>query len=127
MAFFEKDWFMRQLRVFVEMAASLLLGKDFTPYRIQDVDHMTTADLLHQRLLTMLDEQDANGAEDLLFESVNPDDMAIYEVGLDFYNRLNEMDERELDRQDFSQEEIRDGLSDLTAEYGGGGLFDQIQ
>lgn len=127
MAFFEKDWFMRQLRVFVDMAARLLLGKEFTPYLIQDVDHMTTADLLHQRLLTMLDEQDANGAEDLLFESVNPDDMAIYEVGLDFYNRLNEMDERELDRQDFSREEIRDGLSDLTAEYGGEGLFDQIE
>ncbi|MCD8145426.1 MAG: DUF6483 family protein [Oscillospiraceae bacterium] len=127
MAFFEKDWFMWQLRVFVDMAARLLLGKEFTPYLIQDEDHMTTADLLHQRLLTMLDEQDANGAEDLLFESVNPDDMAIYEVGLDFYNRLNEMDERELDRQDFSREEIRDGLSDLTAEYGGEGLFDQIQ
>ncbi len=127
MAFFEKDWFMRQLKLSLDMAASLILGKDFSPYHITDPEHLTTADLLHQRILTLLEEEDANGAEDLLFETVDGEDMDLYEVGLDFYDRLNEMDDRALERLDFSREEIREGLTDLSAEYGCDGLFDQLR
>ena len=127
MAFFEKDWFMRQLKLCVDMAASLILGKEFSPYQLSGQDPLSPADQLHLRIVTLLKEGDVNGAEDALFDAVDPEDMEIYHVGLDFYDRLNQLNDKELDRLDFSREEIRDGLTDFAAEYGCDGLFDQLK
>lgn len=127
MAFFEKDWFVRQLKLCVDMAASLILGKEFSSYKILDPDHLTEADLLHRQLVTLLNDREANSAEDLLFESLDPEDGTVFHVGLDFYDRLNQMEDRELEQQDFSREEIREGLTDLAEEYGCSGLFDQLK
>ena len=127
MAFFEKDWFMRQLKLCVDMAASLILGKEFTPYQINDLENLTEADNLHRQLVALLDEKDIDSAEDLLFESVDPDDGEIFHVGLDFYDRLNQFTDGQLAQMDFSREEIRDGLADFSAEYGAEGLFDQLK
>jgi hypothetical protein len=127
MAFFEKDWFMRQLKLCVDMAASLILGKEFSPYQLSGQDPMSPADQLHVQVVTLLKEGDINGAEDALFEGVDPDDRSIYEVGLDFYDRLNQLTDKELSQLDFSREEIRDGLTDWSEEYGCDGLFDQLK
>jgi hypothetical protein len=127
MAFFEKDWFMRQLKLCVDMASSLILGKEFSPYQLSGQDPMTPADQLHVQVVTLLQEGDINGAEDALFEGVDPDDRGIYEVGLDFYDRLNQMTDKELSQLDFSREEIRDGLTDWSEEYGCDGLFDELK
>jgi hypothetical protein len=127
MAFFEKDWFMRQLKLCVDMASSLILGKEFSPYQLSGQDPMSPADQLHVQVVTLLKEGDINGAEDALFEGVDPDDRSIYEVGLDFYDRLNQLTDKELSQLDFSREEIRDGLTDWSEEYGCDGLFDQLK
>jgi hypothetical protein len=79
------------------------------------------------QVVTLLQEGDINGAEDALFEGVDPDDRGIYEVGLDFYDRLNQMTDKELSQLDFSREEIRDGLTDWSEEYGCDGLFDELK
>ncbi len=126
MAYFEKDWFMRQLKLCVDMAASMILGKEFSPYQLSSQDPTTPADQLHVRIVTLLNQGDTNGAEDVLFDSVDPEDMDIYHVGLDFYDRLNQMTDRELAEVDFSREEIREGLADFSAEYGCDGLFDEL-
>lgn len=127
MAFFEKDWFMRQLKLCVEMAASLILGKEFSPYQLSNQEAMTAADQLHTQVVALLNRGDINGAEDALFDRVDPEDPDIYHVGLDFYDRLNQMTDKELDQLDFSREEIREGLTDFSAEYGCDGLFDQLK
>ncbi len=127
MAFFEKDWFMRQLKLCVEMAASMILGKEFSPYQLSGQETMTAADQLHTQVVALLNRGDINGAEDALFDRVDPDDPDIYYVGLDFYDRLNQMTDKELDQLDFSREEIREGLTDFSAEYGCDGLFDQLK
>jgi hypothetical protein len=127
MAFFEKDWFMRQLKLCVDMASSLILGKEFSPYQLSGQDPMSPADQLHVQVVTLLKEGDINGAEDALFEGIDPDDRSIYEVGLDFYDRLNQLTDKELSQLDFSREEIRDGLTDWSEEYGCDGLFDQLK
>ncbi len=127
MAFFEKDWFMRQLKLCVDMAASMILGKEFSPYQLSNQEPMSPADQLHVQILTLLNQGDINGAEDALFDAVEPEDMDIYYVGLDFYDRLNQLTDRELTQLDFSREEIREGLTDLSAEYGCDGLFDQLK
>ncbi len=127
MGFFEKDWIVRQLKMSVDMAASLILGKEFSPYQITDPMNLTAADTLHQQMVTMLEDGDANGAEDLLFDTIDGEDISLYEVGLDFYNRLTCMEERDLEAAGFVREEIRDGLIDLSEEYGCAGLFEQLR
>lgn len=127
MAFFEKDWFMRQLKLCVDMAASMILGKEFSPYQLSSQDASSPADQLHVKVVTLLHQGQVNEAEDLLFETVDDSDLDIYYVGLDFYDRLNQLTDRELEELDFSREEIRDGLTDFSAEYGCDGLFDQLK
>ena len=124
MAFLDKDWFVRQLQLCVDMAASLILGKDFSPYEPIGSD---PADALHLQILSLLDENDVNSAEDLLFDTIDGEDPDLFHVGLDFYYRLNQMDDPQLSQLDFSREEIREGLTDMAEEYGCSGLFDQLR
>lgn len=75
---------------------------------------------------TMVAEGKINEAEDLLFENITAHPHAEYlKVALDFYARLAEMDEAELERHDFSHQEILDGLSEVRAICGKAGIKEE--
>ena len=114
----EKDWLMRQILTAVEMMARIIFRKTQPRYEIMDVENMTAADQLHEKLLGLLGQMRLNDAENLLFEKLDTDDQAFLLVAIDFYARVNELEDGELAVYDFSREEIESGLQDVKELFG---------
>ena len=115
---YEKDWFMMQIKMMVQVVANLFLGKDTEPYKIEDEEHLTEADALYRDLKALTVTGKINEAENLLFDSIVPGREDILEVALDFYASLNLLTDEELEAADFSREEIKSGLEDAIEACG---------
>ena len=68
--------------------------------------------------MALLSEGKINQAEDLLFEDFDPKYNRDLMVALDFYNRLNNFDDNYLRENNFSREEIEEGLRDVVKRAG---------
>lgn len=116
--FYQKDWFMKQIQSIIQLIAKIFFKRDTVKYEILDNANITQADLLHKELVGLLNELKINEAENLLFERIIPDDLNYLAVALDFYRRLNELSDEELEEADFSREEIKSGLEEISKRYG---------
>lgn len=103
---YHQDWFMRQIRQLIEALARVLLGKDIREER--------TACRQWQTLESLLRERGICPAEDALLEGFDPEDPDWLEAGLLFYSRINELTDEELAAQNFSRQEIREGLETIS-------------
>lgn len=114
---YEKDWFMREIKAAVEAIARLIFGRDQVRYEVPDEARLTETDLIHRALMALLQNGKICEAEDYLFASVSPGNRSHLLVALDFYQRLSEMRDEELEKANFSRAEILDGLRDITAKF----------
>lgn len=110
-----EDWLMRQVEAMARSIAMLVFHKEGTDY-VPSGDE--TADGLHGELMRRLEAGDLCGAEDLLFEAAEEGDMGCLEAGLDFYARLNELSDAQLEEAGFGRDEIQEGLHDLSERFG---------
>ena len=92
---FQDDYVMRTISDLVKAIARLFLGKDNVDYDLP-----------------------TNEAENLLFEEVDPADKQYLEMALAFYMYLNEFDDDFLYTNNYSREEIVDGINAISAEFG---------
>lgn len=115
---FTQDWIMRQVQMLAQMLAKILFGKETTDYIIEDEDDLNGTDLLYKALCAKLEKGDICGAEDILFEALENGGKENLEVAIDFYARLNKMSDAELEKADFSREEVEEGLKNATAMFG---------
>lgn len=113
-----EDWLTRQINMAVRAIARFVFNKDTIEYVIKDEARMTQSDMLHNQLLDLLDAQQINEAENLLFESISPERYDDLFVALDFYARVNELDNTALEVCDFSREEIENGLAEIKELFG---------
>lgn len=109
---------MRQISSLIRFIARALFNKETISYELALEDEYSGTDLLHKELLSLLDQGKINQAENLLFENLDRNNKAYIELALDFYRRLNELDDDYLNSRDFSREEIRQGLEDLMEKFG---------
>ena len=109
---------MKQVKAIADTIAALIFGKAEVAYEIQDEENHTETDMLFLRLNKMLDRGDINGAEDMLFDELNPNDTNYLLLAVDFYRRLNDKSDVELENCGFSREEVVAGLSEVVNKYG---------
>jgi len=115
---FQQDWAKRQIKVITDAIAMIIFRKAEISYEIQDeADHSET-DMLFVRLNKKLDDDNINEAEDMLFEAINPNDTNYLLLAVDFYQRLNEKSDDELELCGFSRSEIEDGLNEIMEIFG---------
>jgi len=115
---FQEDWAMRQIRYAIQFIARLLFNRDIVSYEIRDIYNQTETDMLYIHLNTMIDEGRINEAENMLFDMLDNNDTNNLILALDFYSRLNDMSDEELEAREFSREEIESGLNDIKAQFG---------
>ncbi len=109
------DWAMNQILGFAKLLAKIKLDRDTTDYRVSG-DPET--DFLYFRLSEMLQNGLFNEAENLLFDEMDSGNANYLELAVDFYCRLNEMSDRDLEASGFSREEIDDGLKETARIFG---------
>ncbi len=116
--FYQKDWIMRQIQSIIQLIARYFFKKDIIEYKIIDETNITQTDLLHKELVGLLNSLRINEAENLLFERIISKDLNYLAVALDFYRRLNELDDEQLEKANFSRDEIKSGLEEISNMYG---------
>ena len=106
-----EDWMMRQVDALARSIAYLVFQKESTGY-------VPAGDELHRRLLEKVNAGDIGGAEDLLFAESDPDDRRYLELAVDFYARLNDLTDAQLEAAGFGRDELEEGLRDMAGRFG---------
>lgn len=116
---FQDDYVMRTISDLIKAICRLFLGKDNVDYELPANEaNDTETDRRYRRITAMAEEGDINGAENMLFDEVDPEDKGYMEMALAFYMYLNEFDDDFLYINNYSREEIVDGINAISAEFG---------
>ena len=62
--------------------------------------------------------------EDLLFDEINPSDMRQFEMAMSFYLYLNDFGDDYLEKNNYSRDEITEGIRSICKEYGVSSMVD---
>ena len=113
-----EDWMMRQVDALARSIANLVFQKETTDYTPTGTEEDREIDGLHRRLLEKVNAGDIGGAEDLLFAESDPDDRRYLELAVDFYARLNDLTDAQLEAAGFGRDELEEGLRDMAGRFG---------
>ena len=119
-----QDWLMRQIEVIGRTLAKIIFNKDSPEYVIIDERQLTETDIVYNKLCKLIGGGKINEAENLLFDKIeeeldeNPENKFYLEVAIDFYMRLNDLSNKELENCGFEREEIDDGIREVAEIYG---------
>ena len=115
-----EDYIVRMIRDMGQMLARVLGSQAWEPDRCAEVWEAAAGDCppLLEELKALCGRGEINAAENLLFEEVDPADKKYLEMALAFYMYLNEFDDDFLYTNNYSREEIVDGINAISAEFG---------
>ena len=119
---YENDVIMRQVRDRARMLAKILFGKDTPTYELEQNEIQTSSDDLYSRLIAMVKQGKINQAENVLYDELDRDEDSTIEVALGFYDYLNELPTEFLAMNEYSREEINEGIKALADRKGLGAV-----
>ncbi len=114
---FEQDYIMRQIQQILKVLVKVLFNIDsetISSSLIQNMETRETAD----DLLRKIDSGNINEAENVLSELIENRTLNNLLAGIVFYSYLNEKDDEYLESNDFTRDEVEDGIKHLLSEYG---------
>lgn len=114
---FEDDYIMRIVKEMLRTVLRLIFKID-TEFPDEKMIENENAREIAEMLIKKVDEGHINEAENELYDLMEDKTNDNLLIGLVFYSHLNELDEDFLLKNDFSQEEIKDGLENLLSEFG---------
>ncbi len=114
----KQDYMMRMVDDLIRLLAKLLFNKDIIIYELPGEENYTQTDYLYKQLLSLIDKGKINEAENLLFENIDPNDKRYKELALDFYAKLNNLDDELLEKSNFPREEIEQGVKEIAKVFG---------
>ena len=122
-----QDTLMRQIQVLIQ-GLGKLLGRNET-FNVETVEpnNNVKLDTLHRRLIDILNRNEFNEAENLLFEQIDTSENSNFILALDFYTRLNEFTDEALNINNYTREEIKDGLEEVSRLFGFESVYNSIQ
>lgn len=114
---YKKDWVLDQIDAAIELITKVFLHKENPDYELS-TNSLSDEDLLYITLNNMIDKREINEAENLLFSeltTLNEDNLAI---AVNFYSKLNKLDDKSLEEANYSRTEINQGLYDILKQLG---------
>ncbi|MDU4862407.1 MAG: DUF6483 family protein [Terrisporobacter othiniensis] len=114
----EKDYILRMVKDLVKSIAHIVLGKSEMEYELPENDEYSRIDYLYVKLLELVNQGKINDAEDMLFDEINTSDMKQFEMAMSFYLYLNDFGDDYLESNDYSRDEISEGIKSICKEYG---------
>lgn len=122
---FEQDYIMRLIREMIRTILKLLFHIDTetpTADLLSETENRETLDTL----LDLVDRGEINEAENKICELTSEKTMENLELALLFYSYLNDKTDDFLEENNFSRDEIKDGLTNIISEYGLGSLTEMF-
>lgn len=122
---FEQDYIMRQIKEMVRVLLRLIFKIDMetaSSQLLDEAEDKATLDLL----LELVDSGNIDEAENRVDEMTEDCRNSDLKIALLFYSHLNDKSDEFLEAHNFSREEVKEGIKDLTSKYditGMDGLF----
>ncbi len=113
---YEKDYIMRLVKQAVRMLLKLLFGID-TMVPMEEVMEQAEEKVITERLIDMADRGLINEAENELCEITADGDRRYLKTALLFYYHLANMSDNFLTANNYSQQEIKEGVEALMERY----------
>ena len=120
----EKDYILRMIKDLTKSIAHLILGKSEIEYELPEESEYSRVDTLYVKLIELVNMGQINEAEDLLFDEINPSDMRQFEIAMSFYLYLNDFGDDYLEKNNYSRDEITEGIRSICKEYGVSSMVD---
>lgn len=96
------------------MTAKIFLNKEEKKTELIEFSQMKSEDLFKLLLDRLYHQGDFNNAENLIFDELNKNPSnKIYQISVDFYNKLLKKNDEELTINNFSKEEVYQGIEDI--------------
>ncbi|MCM1174581.1 MAG: DUF6483 family protein [Blautia sp.] len=114
---FEQDYVMRLIREMVRAILKLLFHINTESPSAELPEKSEQKETLNE-LLDMVDKGRINEAENLIYEITEETDKNNLELALLFYSYLNDKNDNFLEDNNFSRDEIKQGLMDTVSKYG---------
>lgn len=114
---FEQDYIMRQIHQIIKVLVKVLFNVDsetITSSMIQDTETRETADYL----LKKIDGGNIGEVENEFSELTENKIMDNLLLGMVFYSYLNEKDDDYLESNNFSRDEVENGIKRMLSDYG---------
>jgi chaperonin GroEL (HSP60 family) len=114
---FEQDYIMRLIKEMVRAILKLLFNIDTdspTSELLEDCEEKATLD----ELLDMVDDGNIDEAENEIYELTENLNQNNLEVALLFYSYLNDKSDEFLEDNNFSRDEVKEGLETIVSRYG---------
>ena len=122
---YEQDYIMRLIQEMVRAVLKLIFHIDMESPAGKLLEDSEEKAVLNT-LLDLADEGKINEAENTVFEITENMDYKNLEVALLFYSYLNEKSDDFLEENDFSRDEVREGLQEIVSRYGLGSIADMF-
>lgn len=114
---FEQDYVMRLIKEMVRAILKLLFNIDTESPTVELLENKEEKETL-KNLFDMIDDGKINEAENRLYDLTSDTDMNSLEIALLFYSYLNDKTDDFLEENDFSRDEIKLGLENVTDSFG---------
>ena len=122
---FEQDYVMRLIKEMVRAILKLLFHMDTDPPSTELLEAAKERQTLDE-LLDMVDNGFINEAENKIYEITQEGKKTDLAIALLFYSYLNDKSDEFLEAHNFSREEIKTGLTDITVKYGVDGFAEMF-
>ena len=120
---FEKDYVMRLINEMVRAVLKLVFDIDTDSPSAELVKDLEEEQTLNE-LTDLVDAGCINEAENRIYVITEARNKKDLEVALLFYSYLNNQSDEYLEEHDFSRDEVKSGLKDITKRYGVDGFVD---
>ncbi len=125
--FDEKDYIMRMIQEMVRVLFSLTLGKQYTSVELPDENKFEVSGIKLKDLLNMVDNGEINDAENIILSHSNYSNNDDVIASVIFYKYIGEKEESFLLRNNYTKEEVLDGLKQLIQKAGYRNVFDILE
>lgn len=123
----EKDYIMRIIKEMVRMLFALMFGKKQFSVEQDAAGGYEVSGKKLDELLAMADDGEINEAENIILDGIDYGNQNELAAAALFYQYLSEKDEEFLRENDYSREEILDGIRQLMQRSGYGSVIDVVE
>ncbi|MGL6106636.1 DUF6483 family protein [Romboutsia sp.] len=113
----KNDWLLDQIENLTLLISKVFFKKSTAKYELESELNNTDCDLLYNKLSQLILQGQICEGEDLLYKSLDTTNIKYLEIAVDFYESLNLLSDDELEKVNFSREEINEGLAEILVRY----------
>ena len=114
----EKDYVMRIIKEMVRVLFSLMFGKEYVSVELEDENKYEVSGKNLRELLDMADRGEINEAENYILSTMDYGKKLEVAAAAYFYQHLSEKEEDFLRQNNYSMEEVLDGMKQLMQDAG---------